>query len=61
MKEEIALKIEGALDGSDITVAVAGRGNQLGANDPRNIVNRLTVGGANGVQIEQSDSARNAH
>jgi hypothetical protein len=30
-------------------------------NDPRNVVNRLTTGGANGVQIEQPFAARRDH
>jgi hypothetical protein len=31
---------------------------QFGGDDPHNIVNRLTAGGANGVQIEQKIGPR---
>jgi hypothetical protein len=34
------------------------RRRRFGGDDPRNIVNRLTAGGANGIQIEQSLAAR---
>ena len=32
--------------------------NHFGGDDERNIVNRLTAGGANGVQIEQKNGPR---
>ena len=37
------------------------KSHRLGGNDPRNVVNRLTAGGANGVQIEQPFAARRDH
>jgi phage replication-related protein YjqB (UPF0714/DUF867 family) len=58
--QEIASKIENAVAGSNIPVPIAGPGDQFGGNDPDNIVNRLTCGGSNGVQIEQSLLARNS-
>jgi len=39
---------------SGLAVRVADPNDQLSGNDPRNVVNRLTAGGANGVQIEGS-------
>jgi phage replication-related protein YjqB (UPF0714/DUF867 family) len=47
--------------GSDVSVRVAGPGDRFNGDDGCNIVNRLTIGGQNGVQIEQSLSARTAH
>jgi phage replication-related protein YjqB (UPF0714/DUF867 family) len=57
LKVQIASEIN-RVAGSSISVRVAGEEEHLDGDDPRNIVNRLTVGGANGVQIEQSASAR---
>jgi phage replication-related protein YjqB (UPF0714/DUF867 family) len=58
LKQEIEAAIEDALAGSGIPVRIAGPSDNFGGDSPKNIVNRLTAGGANGVQIEQSDEAR---
>jgi phage replication-related protein YjqB (UPF0714/DUF867 family) len=59
LKREIELAIERAVSGSDLWVRIATSGDDgLGGTSRNNIVNRLTAGGANGVQIEQSYSAR---
>jgi phage replication-related protein YjqB (UPF0714/DUF867 family) len=58
LKEEIRAAIEAATCGSGIPVRVATPDDHFGGDDPGNIVNRLTVGGAGGVQIEQSMPAR---
>jgi phage replication-related protein YjqB (UPF0714/DUF867 family) len=60
-KEEIAAEIAKAIAGSDISVRIACPDDVFGGDDPANIVNRLTTGGSNGVQIEQSLVARNIH
>ena len=43
-----------AIAGSGITVRIASADEGVGGDSPRNIVNRLTANGANGIQIEQS-------
>ena len=58
LKEEIATELRKALHGSGILVRVADASDNLDGDNPCNIVNRLTAGGANGVQIEQSLAAR---
>jgi phage replication-related protein YjqB (UPF0714/DUF867 family) len=58
LKHEIKGAIEVATSGSDINVRVAGPGDVFDGDDAHNIVNRLTVGGATGIQIEQSARAR---
>jgi phage replication-related protein YjqB (UPF0714/DUF867 family) len=58
LKREIATKIEAALAGSGIPVRIAGAAEHYDGDSPDNIVNRLTAGGGNGVQIEQSAEAR---
>jgi phage replication-related protein YjqB (UPF0714/DUF867 family) len=58
LKEEIRTAIEAATAGSEIVVRIAQPDEKFGGDDPRNIVNRLTAGGANGIQIEQSQPAR---
>lgn len=60
LKEDFRSAIAGAV-GPDIEVCIAGPNDILGAEDPRNIVNRLTNGGTNGIQIEQSRQARVCH
>jgi len=57
LKENVKEAIEGVV-GSDFTVHVTQPGEQFGGDDKRNIVNRLTAGGANGVQIEQKKGPR---
>lgn len=61
LKEEIRAKIVRATAGSDIAVDIARPDDRFGGDDPRNVVNRLTAGGMNGVQIEQSLAARSCH
>lgn len=52
--------IESALSGS-VVVRVATADDQFGGDDPRNIINRLTIRSAGGIQIEQSLDARRDH
>jgi hypothetical protein len=59
LKAQIASEIE-AVAGANISVRVARPDDLFNGDDRCNIVNRLTIGGANGVQIEQSASAREA-
>jgi phage replication-related protein YjqB (UPF0714/DUF867 family) len=56
-KREIAAAVQEVL-GSAIPVRVATPADNYDGDSPRNIVNRLTAGGVNGVQIEQSLEAR---
>jgi phage replication-related protein YjqB (UPF0714/DUF867 family) len=58
LKRKIADALEKALAGSGIHVRVADPSENYDGDSARNIVNRLTAGGANGVQIEQSLEAR---
>jgi len=58
LKEEVADAVERALTGSGIRVRVATASEHYDGDSADNIVNRLTAGGANGVQIEQSLEAR---
>jgi phage replication-related protein YjqB (UPF0714/DUF867 family) len=58
LQEAIAAAIRLA---TGLTVRVATADDRLGGNDPRNVVNRLTAGGVNGVQIEQPFAARRDH
>lgn len=57
LKEKIKTAIEGVV-GSEFTVHITTPDEPLGGDDRRNIVNRLTAGGANGVQIEQKLAPR---
>lgn len=59
LKEEIGRAIEGVLTGSGIEVRIADPSENYDGDSERNIVNRLTADGANGIQIEQSIEARN--
>jgi phage replication-related protein YjqB (UPF0714/DUF867 family) len=61
LKEEIRSAIARVLEGTGITVRVATPDDRFGGDDERNIVNRLTRGGAGGVQLEQSLPARRDH
>jgi phage replication-related protein YjqB (UPF0714/DUF867 family) len=61
LKQDIETAIKGAITGSDITVHIASPDEKFGGDSLRNIVNRLTAGGANGIQIEQSQRARSSH
>jgi phage replication-related protein YjqB (UPF0714/DUF867 family) len=58
LKHEVKGAILVATSGSDINVRVAGPDDVFGGDEPHNIVNRLTAGGANGVQIEQGARVR---
>jgi phage replication-related protein YjqB (UPF0714/DUF867 family) len=57
LKQEIAAALERAID-PEIPVRIAGSSENYDGDNPANIVNRLTAGGVNGVQIEQSVDAR---
>ena len=61
LKQDIETAIKGAITGSDITVHIASPDEKFGGDSLKNIVNRLTAGGANGIQIEQSPRARASH
>ena len=61
MKQDIETAIKGAITGSDLTVHIASPDEKFGGDSLQNIVNRLTAGGANGIQIEQSPRARSSH
>jgi phage replication-related protein YjqB (UPF0714/DUF867 family) len=61
LKQDIETAIKGAITGSDITVHIASPDEKFGGDSLKNIVNRLTAGGANGIQIEQSTRARASH
>ncbi|HEY9802272.1 MAG TPA: poly-gamma-glutamate hydrolase family protein [Leptolyngbyaceae cyanobacterium] len=57
LKEEIQLAIKNVVNGSNIIVEIAGAESNYGGDSPANIVNRLTNNN-NGIQIEQSETAR---
>jgi len=57
LKVEVKQAIEGVV-GSDFAVRITTPDEPFGGDDRRNIVNRLTAGGANGVQIEQKIGPR---
>jgi len=61
LKEEVRAAIDDAIVGSGIVVRLADPEDGFGGDSPRNVVNRLTAGGANGIQIEQSSQARAHH
>src|SRR5262249_58316056 len=61
LKQEIATAMKGAITGSDITVHIASQDEKFGGDSLKNIVNRLTTNGANGIQIEQSPRPRSSH
>src|SRR5215475_10560206 len=61
LKREIKTVSNGALAGSGMRVRIASPEEGYGGDSPQNIVNRLTAGGANGIQIEQSLRARTSH
>ena len=60
LKEAIVEELTKALAHTEIAVRLARPSDNLNGDNPNNIVNRLTAGGANGVQIEQSLEARTA-
>lgn len=57
LKEEVKEAIEGVV-GSDFTVRITTPDDPFGGDHPQNIVNRLTAGGKNGIQIEQKIGPR---
>jgi phage replication-related protein YjqB (UPF0714/DUF867 family) len=61
LKQGMETAIKGAVAGSDLTVHIASPDEKFGGDSLQNIVNRLTAGGANGIQIEQSPRARSSH
>jgi hypothetical protein len=61
LKQEIETTINGALAGSGMRVRIASPDEGYGGDSPQNIVNRLTAGGGDGIQIEQSLRARTSH
>jgi phage replication-related protein YjqB (UPF0714/DUF867 family) len=61
LKQEVKAAIECAIAGSGITVRIARPDEDFNGDSLQNIVNRLTSGGANGIQIEQSLRARSSH
>ncbi len=61
LKQEIKTTINGALAASGMRVRIASPDEGYGGDSPQNIVNRLTAGGGNGIQIEQSLRARTNH
>jgi phage replication-related protein YjqB (UPF0714/DUF867 family) len=61
LKQDVETAIKGAITGSAITVHIASPDEKFGGDSLKNIVNRLTAGGANGIQIEQSPRARSNH
>ena len=58
LKQEVVEAVERALRGTTFTVRIAGPGDPVGGDDAENIVNRLTAGGQNGIQIEQGLDVR---
>jgi phage replication-related protein YjqB (UPF0714/DUF867 family) len=61
LRDEIRAAIAEAIDDPEIEVRLATPDDVFNGDDPNNIVNRLTAGGENGVQIEQSLTARTKH
>jgi phage replication-related protein YjqB (UPF0714/DUF867 family) len=61
LKRALRSAIMRAVDGSQIPVRIASPADVFGGDDPDNIVNRLTVGGHGGIQIEQGLAARTGH
>jgi phage replication-related protein YjqB (UPF0714/DUF867 family) len=58
LKREIVAAIDQATAGSGLRVRIAQPEDNFGGDDERNVVNRLTVEGGSGIQIEQSPAAR---
>jgi phage replication-related protein YjqB (UPF0714/DUF867 family) len=57
LKKELKCAIE-VVVGADFSVHIATPHDHFGGDHERNIVNRLTAGGANGIQIEQKKEPR---
>ncbi|HKE86175.1 MAG TPA: poly-gamma-glutamate hydrolase family protein [Vicinamibacterales bacterium] len=60
LKAEIKQAIDGAITGTGMAARITTPDDAFGGDSPRNIVNRLTISGANGIQIEQSVQARSS-
>jgi phage replication-related protein YjqB (UPF0714/DUF867 family) len=58
LKSTIQKAVQTVISGSNIKVLIAQANSGYEGDSKRNIVNRLTAGGENGIQIEQSSSAR---
>ena len=56
LKQEIETAIKGAITGSDITVHIASPDEKFGGDSLKNIINRLTAGGAKGIRTESPGS-----
>ncbi|MCA1628002.1 MAG: poly-gamma-glutamate hydrolase family protein [Acidobacteria bacterium] len=62
LKTQIVKAIKTALDAAGSTIKVRlERSGGLSGGSPKNIVNRITMSGMNGIQIEQSKPARESH
>jgi phage replication-related protein YjqB (UPF0714/DUF867 family) len=57
----LKLAVRDAIRAKGVDVRVATPDDLFGGDDPENLVNRLTIERAYGVQIEQSDDARDRH
>jgi phage replication-related protein YjqB (UPF0714/DUF867 family) len=60
-REEIRAAVADAIADPEIVVRVATPEDLFNGDSPDNIVNKLTAGGQNGVQLEQSLKARTEH
>lgn len=58
LKLWVASAVRRSVDGSGITVRVGRKGEPFNGDSPGNIVNRLTLNGRGGVQLEQTKEAR---
>jgi phage replication-related protein YjqB (UPF0714/DUF867 family) len=61
LKQDLRDRIATATAGSQIPVRIAEDGDPLGGVEARNLVNRITASRVNGIQIEQSSTARSDH
>lgn len=61
LKQEIKAALEQALQGAGIPVYIADASSPYAGSSPANIVNRITMNGGGGIQIEQSMEARADH
>jgi phage replication-related protein YjqB (UPF0714/DUF867 family) len=61
VKQDIRARVETAIADSQIPVLVAEDGDPFGGDEARNVVNRITASRTNGIQIEQSSTARSRH
>jgi phage replication-related protein YjqB (UPF0714/DUF867 family) len=61
LKLAVREAISAKLEGKGVEVRVATPDDVFGGDDPENLVNRLTIERAFGIQIEQSEEARDRH